>query len=747
MTKESKKRFVRNLGIGCVLLFAVCGFAVLYLREMRRDLIAECEQELLNGVQQSAKEVSNEIKERFATLDTIQDLVSQSYEVGQEAADSLESARERYGMNSLGVVDKEYVYYDSLGESVRNTPRTQIDLALSGEASVMYVNDGYAPAGVVFVMPYWRDGEIAGAICSKYPLNDISAEPEGKRIEVAEMVVNSAGELVSASDKFEEYVGSELTWEEVSQNGKELAQKVWFDAEMSEQRSAVTSAKNRFGKQIWFAAAQVPDYEEFYVIHFTNSKIMGIKIRNAMVWAYLLLVLMSVCMLGLVFGAAFAYRRKQKEIYKAAYEDPLTGLPSKTKHKLDAQVLINKQDRKYAYVTFDINNFKYINEMFGYEYGNRLLIHIAEVIKKFVEEGELYAHISGDNFALLLKDEGSQEELSGRISKLFEALVTCKGPEGPMSLCTLRFSCGVYRIEGAVDINHVRANANMARTECKRQVFDEIVYYDEVLKNRRVEERELEYDAENALKNGEFLVYFQPKYDTVTEKIIGAEALIRWKHSVRGMLPPDMFIPLFEANGFIIELDMYVLEKVCELIATWAREGIPLMCISVNLSRTHLYAKDLAEQLAAVVKKYGISPHYIEFELTESAFYEENGTLLQIMEAIKEKGFRLSMDDFGSGYSSLNLLRRLPVDVLKLDKEFFNDCDGEKDIDRGKQIVTHVISMAKDLEMSVLAEGVETKVQKEFLREAECDMIQGYYYARPMAVREFEQLYRLQAKS
>lgn len=746
MTKESKKRWMRNCGIGCVLLFAVCGIAFLYLREMKRDLIEECEKELLNGVQQSARNVSGEIKERFAILDTIQDLVSQSYEIGQEAADSLESARERYGMSCLGIVDKNYVYYDSSGESVVDTPHRQIDLALSGEASVMYVNDGYASAGVVFAMPYWRDGEIAGVICSKYPLNDISMEPESKMPEVAEMVVNSAGELVSASDKFEEYVGSELTWEEVSQNGKKLAQKVQFDAEMSEQQSAVSSAKNRFGKQIWFAAAQVPDYEDFYVIHFTNSKIMETRIRSAMVWAYLLLALMAVCMLGLAFGAVIAYRRKQKEIYKAAYEDPLTKIPSKTKHKLDAQVLINKQDRKYAYVTFDINNFKYINEMFGYEYGNRLLIHIAEVIKEFAEEGELYAHISGDNFALLLQDKGSQEELSGRISKLFEAIVDCKGPEGPLSLCMLKFSCGVYRIEGAMDINHVRANANMARTECKKQVFDEIVYYDEVLKTRRVEERELEYDAENALKNGEFLVYFQPKYDTLTEKIIGAEALIRWKHSVRGMLPPDMFIPLFEANGFIIELDMYVLEKVCELIATWAKEGIPLMCISVNLSRTHLYAKNLAEQLAAVVKKYDIPPYYIEFELTESAFYEENGTLLQIMEEIKEQGFRLSMDDFGSGYSSLNLLRRLPVDVLKLDKEFFNDCDKEKDIDRGKQIVMHVISMAKDLEMSVLAEGVETKVQKEFLKEAECDMIQGYYYARPMIVSEFEQLYRKQAK-
>ncbi|MGN1084406.1 MAG: putative bifunctional diguanylate cyclase/phosphodiesterase, partial [Lachnospiraceae bacterium] len=532
-----------------------------------------------------------------------------------------------------------------------------------------------------------------------------------------------------------------LTWEEISQNGVDLIQKAEIDSQMEEDKSSVTSAKNKYGDRIYFAAAQVEAYEEFYIVHFTGSEVVEAEIQHAMVWVYLLLVLMLICMICLIIGATVTYSKNQKEIYKAAYENPLTGIPSKTKHKMDAQVLINKQDRKYAYVTFDINNFKYINEVFGYEYGNRLLIHIANVIKEFADEKELYAHISSDNFALLLVDEGSREELSQRIEKLFKTIIDSNEPESDLNLCTLKFSCGVYRIEGPMDINQVRANANMARAESKKQVLNEIVYYDEKLKTRRVEERELEYDAEEALKNGEFLVYFQPKYDVMTEKIIGAEALVRWNHSVRGMLSPGLFIPLFETNGFIIELDMYVLDKVCELIAAWIEAGIPPVCISVNLSRTHLYEQNLVERLVSVVKKHGIPPQYIEFELTESVFYEETSNLLQVMDAIKKEGFRLSMDDFGSGYSSLNLLRRLPVDVLKLDKEFLGDCDKEEDTGRGKRIVMHVISMAKDLEMSVLAEGVETKDQKEFLQEARCDMIQGYYYAKPMPMAEFETLY------
>lgn len=752
MAKDGKRIVRKEFLVGCIALFVVSCIAVLYLYAMRRKLIAECEQDLLRGVQQSAREVSEGIREKFAKLDTIQELASQAYDIGQEAAEALESVRERDGMSALGLVDKNYVYYDSSGKSVSNTPRKQIDLALSGKSSVMCVNDGIAPGGVVFAMPYWVGAEIAGAICSKYQVADLAlaTQPEIKPLEVAEIIVDSAAKVVLFSSEladYVDYVGSELTWEEVSENGAKLLQNGQFEAEMSESQSAVASTKNRFGVRIYFAAARVPSYEDFYVVHFTNMEIVETRIHNTMVWAYFLFILMAACMLCLIVGAVLTYSQNRKEIYKAAYENPLTGIPSKTKHKMDAQVLIDRQDKKYAYVTFDINNFKYINEVFGYEYGNRLLIHIAEVIKNFANEGELYAHISGDNFALLLVDEGSQEDLTRRIEELFQKIIESKGSENELSMCTLKFSCGVYRIEGAIDINHVRANANMTRTECKKQVLSDILYYDEALKMRRVEERELEYDAESALENGEFLVYLQPKYDVMTERISGAEALIRWNHSTRGMLPPNMFIPLFEANGFVVEIDRYVLAKVCEMIAAWLEAGLPLVCISVNLSRTHLYEQDLVKRLVDIVEKYDVPPQYIEFELTESACYEENGTLLKVMEEIKEAGFRLSMDDFGSGYSSLNLLRRLPVDVLKLDKEFLNDCDERRNIDRGKQIITHVISMAKDLKMTVLAEGVETKRQKEFLQEARCDLIQGYYYAKPMSMPEFEQLYMKQAES
>lgn len=472
------------------------------------------------------------------------------------------------------------------------------------------------------------------------------------------------------------------------------------------------------------------------------SEISGAKkdVSTPMLIMTGILMLIVLVLLGITVYAIMTSYRNRKELYKAAFVDPLTELPSKTKHKLDAQEMINRQDQKYVYIVFDVENFKYINELFGYELGNRLLIHIAQVLKRFTRKGEICSRVSGDNFAMLFLYDGNKEALKERIGKIFHAMTEYSEEESEFKLCSVKFACGVYNIEGAEDINQIRANANLARIESKKQLFDKIVFYNEVLKTRHVEEHELEYEAKDALENGEFIIYFQPKYNSVTEKIIGAEALIRWNHSKRGMISPGQFIPMFEANGFIIDIDLFVLKKTCELIAGWLRRGIEPVCISVNLSRTHLYEQNLADRLEQVVKEYNIPAKYIEFELTESAMYGDMTNLLGVMAEIRQKGFRLSMDDFGSGYSSLNLLRRLPVDVLKLDKDFMDDGDGDLGI-RDKRIVWHVIAMAKDLEMTVLAEGVETREQKNFLQDASCDIIQGFYFAKPMPVEEFEALY------
>ena len=741
--KESR---IFGLLVACLFLFVVGAMALTNMNNSRKDLIEECENNLLWEVQRTAKEVSDDIDNKLAALEIVRDEVVRSGNIGPETMDRLitlktGNLKRNYNIGYLGIVDADYMYYDTDKDVIPEMRTPNVEAAMEGKTVIARSVDEISGDGVAFFVPCIDGDRVMGVLVAKASREDLLNKLSPKQQDGTDVVADKTGKIVLMADDFGNYLDG-VSWEEFVENGESWKNKKKFDEELQLVGCAVASAKNQKGKEIYFAATQVEGYNDFYVVRLTSSEVVEAKVRGSMVRLSVLMVLMSMFMVFVVFVALVVYIRNRRAVYNAAYVDQLTGIPSKAKHKIDAQILIDRQEQPYAYVTFDVDNFKYVNEMFGYEYGNKILIHIAKAVKLFAKKEELYARVSADNFAMMLKDNGTEEDLSNRIHELFRMIMEYREPEEELVMCTLKFSCGVFRITEKADINTVRANANLAREESKKRILEDIVYFNEELKNLKVEEKELEYDAEEALKNGEFLVYFQPKFNVENEKIIGAEALIRWNHPVRGMLPPGQFVPVFEMNGFIIPLDLFVLDRVCTLLASWIADGIPPICISVNLSRVHLIEENLVEQLIGVADKHNVPREYIEFELTESAFYEETGSLLRIMAQIKEAGFRLSMDDFGSGYSSLNLLRTLPVDVLKLDRVFLEDCEEESDETRGKRIVTHVISMAKDLKMAVLAEGVETKYQKEFLQNAKCDMIQGYYYARPMPLKEFELLYK-----
>ncbi len=744
--KQVKKQgYVIGLLLVCLFLFVVGAMVLSNLNHARKDLIEECENNLLWEVKQTSKDISEDIDNRLAILDVVQEKISRAYsestETGTDIIRKLIETKNKYMMSHLGFVDLEYTYYDTDMDIISDMRTENVEEAMGGTMVIARSVDEVSDAGVTFFVPCMEEDRIIGVIVAKISREEVFRSRSEKQQDGTELVVDVSGQVIIMEDDLGNYLDG-MSWEEFLANGETWKQKGEFDEEMQLVGCSVASAKRQSGNDIYFAAAKIERYDRFYVVRLTSSEVVEAEIKGSMVRLTVLMVLMSVFMLFVIVVALVVYIRNRKAVYNAAYVDQLTGIPSKAKHKLDAQALIDRQEGKYAYVTFDVDNFKYVNEMFGYEYGNKILIHIAKVVKLFAKKDELYARVSSDNFAMMLKDDGTEEELSNRIRELFELILEYREPEEDLAMCSLKFSCGVFRIDENVDINTVRANANLAREESKKRILEDIVYFNEALKSLKVEEKELEYDAREALKNGEFIVYFQPKFNVETEKIIGAEALVRWNHPVRGMISPGRFVPVFEMNGFIIPLDLFVLDNVCSLIESWIKDGVPPICISVNLSRVHLIEENLVEQLIDVVDKHNVPREYIEFELTESAFYEETGSLLRIMSQIKDAGFRLSMDDFGSGYSSLNILRTLPVDVLKLDRVFLEDCEEESDETRGKRIVSHVISMAKDLKMAVLAEGVETKYQKEFLQNAKCDMIQGYYYARPMPLKEFELLYK-----
>ena len=301
----------------------------------------------------------------------------------------------------------------------------------------------------------------------------------------------------------------------------------------------------------------------------------------------------------------------------------------------------------------------------------------------------------------------------------------------------VKSTCGVYLSEED-DSESVRDMVDKAAIAEKRTRDDSkspIMFYDDSLNAEFIKNQEMTASMKKALENNEFVVYLQPKVDINSEIPVGCEALVRWVSPEKGFIPPGEFIPLFEKNGFVTEVDFFVLEQVCKMLRRRINNGLPVFPVNVNQSRLHVNDRMYLSMLQDMLNKYDIPMNLVVFEITESAFIEDSHAMIGLINKMKALGFIFSMDDFGSGYSSFNLLKDMPVDELKIDKEFLESTDDSK---KSRYIIEKIVQMAHGLDIRVVCEGVEREEQVEFLREIECDIIQGYYYSKPMPMDEFE---------
>ena len=297
----------------------------------------------------------------------------------------------------------------------------------------------------------------------------------------------------------------------------------------------------------------------------------------------------------------------------------------------------------------------------------------------------------------------------------------------------LSVNLGLYKIqEDDNNISVIMDKAIIAHSLSKGNVFDKFYIYDEKVEKKIEFESKIEQNMESALRKKEFKIYYQPKLNTKEESLYGAEALVRWYHDGE-IITPDKFIPLFEKNRFILKLDLYIFEQVCKDLKMWKEKYGKNVVVSINVSRQHFMDEHFLERYLRITTKYGINPNNIDLEITESAAIEEGIDILAIMKRMKEYGFLISIDDFGTGYSSLNMLQDMPIDILKIDKSFVDKIGKSK-----RNIIDYIINIAKELKLKTIAEGVETKEQRDYLLERKCDIIQGYYYEKPIKEEEFE---------
>lgn len=389
--------------------------------------------------------------------------------------------------------------------------------------------------------------------------------------------------------------------------------------------------------------------------------------------------------------------------------------------------------RNYAMIHLEMRRYRSFCTCFGVNKGQELIERYYAVLKKELTWREVLAHHENAEFGLLLAYQETAE-LEERIRKLEKEL------NAVLPGMKSYFGVGVYPVKlGEHDVEQLHNNAMTACEAIGDEAENQIAFFDLEMNNRKLWERKVEDDMDRALENREFQVYLQPKISTTGEVLGGAEALVRWIHPTEGFIAPNRFIPIFEKNGFILNLDDYMLEEIARVQAGWLAEGRKLVPISVNISRAHFTRDDLAEHICAIVDKYKVPHNVIELELTESAFFDDKKVLINTVQKLREAGFPVSMDDFGAGYSSLNSLKELQIDVLKIDANFFRGADTEE---RGMLIVSEVIDLAKKLNMKIVAEGIESREQVDFLTAQECDLIQGYFYAKPMPVAEFAQKYK-----
>jgi len=405
--------------------------------------------------------------------------------------------------------------------------------------------------------------------------------------------------------------------------------------------------------------------------------------------------------------------------------DSLTGLYNQEGFYQRVETLLHREpEMEVDIVAVDVSNFKLVNALYGVNVGDEVLRQTARRLQKHFG-CDILARRTADQFLMAFPGGGiSGEELWRQIREW----------TNPLGL-SLPVRLGICAARGtAVPVSILCDNAKIAADSIWNRYDCHWALYDDAVRTRLETEQQLADDLETGLRTGQLEAWYQPKCDPATGKVVGAEALVRWNHPTRGSLSPDAFVPLFERNHLILKLDRFMWERTCRDLAAWQQAGHPAVPVSVNVSRVDVYQRDLAEQLGELLDRLGIPRNMLPLEITESAYCDDPAQLNDTIRRLRQAGFLVEMDDFGSGWSSLNALTELPVDGVKLDRKFLRDLETE----RGERFVRHLVEMIGDLGIPMTAEGVESARQASFLRELGCRSAQGLYYAPPMPRERFE---------
>lgn len=467
--------------------------------------------------------------------------------------------------------------------------------------------------------------------------------------------------------------------------------------------------------------------ETWYVVTAVSESVLTSRMQVVMDAINSLMVIILAVISVSVGVYIYSWRKSKKELMTLAYQDPVTLGDNFVAFKERAK---SKKDGVGWLIAMDVTDFKLINSTCGVKKGDEMLRVIWEIFETETGENELAAHANADRFILFWMDE-NQENIKQRLEHVIRKIEEI--PER-LEIPNLFPVFGIFHTIVLDEIDPLYGNAVQAKHQIKGRRDRHYIFYDELNHESIQENRELEEHFETALENEEFEIWYQPKYSAHSRKLVGAEALVRWRRADGALIPPLKFIPLFERNGNIIRLDEYVFRAVCRQQKEWQKQGQKMLPVSVNISRVSLYYSSVVEKYESIIRSFDLDSKYIQLEITESATIDNN-EIFNLLEQFHTAGFKILLDDFGSGYSSLAALNRMHFDTIKLDKSLV-DYIGD---DNGEKLLNSITKLAQSFGMEITAEGVETVEQLMFLCNLDCDDIQGYYFSRPLPVKEYEE--------
>lgn len=729
---QKHKKIIRSACIVVVsLLFFVCG-AVYYVASLKTTLLDELRASLSQTAESTGRIIEENINSEIKTISSVASMLENNPSTDTKVlvADLMNSLKDTNFLR-FGVSDLEGNCYTTDHFSFNVATRDYFQASIKGESVFSKTfEDVVGKKNInVFSSPIYHDGKITNVLFASIETEHLAEKLLVKTYDGMGFseVANENGTIIIRSDSQSKVQTISSISELDFVNGFQVS-------DMKNNSEGVAEFLTPQGEHRYLAYYRL-EINDWYILSIVPSNVVGSQINHFLTMAIITWLILAIIFAAILLYIYIARMKSDKKMEELIFYDELMQHYNYNRFRLKTQEILDHHEGvKYSLVEIDVKDFKMFNEFYGYQGGDFLLKSIMEACKSICTKEEACSRITADRFILLLHTREKHEILQ-RIRKIIQQV----NQEIDFSMFNLNYKIGIYLIEDS-DTEFSKCHDRCAYA--KKQITntaESFSFFSKDMYEMQLSEKKMESLMEEALLNKEFEVYLQPKVSLADQKIHGAEALVRWNSPIYGLIPPNRFIPLFERNGFLERLDMYMVESVCSILETWKQMDHEPIVISVNLSRVYLFKPHFVERLVRTVNKFPVDHSCVEFEITESVIFDRSEELKSIILRLKANGFSIAMDDFGSGYSSLNMLKDIPIDVMKLDQEFFRFAPDN--LDRSKKIIESVIMLAKGLHIHTVAEGVEEKREVEFLESVGCDEIQGYYYSKPLPSCDFEKFY------